>query len=306
MPKRVAIIGTDTPSYELYCPNWVGMKLGLDTLGIENQLFSCRPHLDFDALVEYNPDLVVYGLIDMVKKAGWRHEVRRRLPNAKIVLWYGDFRNRQTGQVMADLSEIDCMFISNDAQSDWYKKIWKAPECLYLPLGSPIYPERIDARFAFDFVFIGAYLTSTGFKDRAALMTRYIREAGLKTIDGPSHRPDLREKVFKNMPTIYRSSKIVLDQSHFTEAYRYTSNRHWIITASGGFALTKRFPGCELDYPEGTRAYFDTFQESIEMLDYYLSHPNKREKIRLSGYEHARLHTYDHRFRRMFELLSAV
>lgn len=305
-PKRVAIVGTDTPSYELYCPNWVGMLEGLATLKIERQLFSCRPQLDIDALVEYEPDLIVYGLIDIVRKIGWRKEIRERLPKAKIVMWYGDFRYPGTGQIIADLSEIDCMFVSNDAQGAWYERIWKARKCLYLPLGSPIYDPPIRAAFAFDFVFIGAKITGSKFLDRALTIWKYQEEAGLKMIDGPANRPDLREKVFKNMPSIYRSSKVVLDQSHFTEAYRYTSNRHWIITASGGFALTKRFPGCELDYPEGTRAYFNTYEESIELLNYYLTHEKEREEIRAAGYLHARMHTYDHRFLRMFELLSSI
>lgn len=306
MPNKVAIIATDYPSYELYCPNWVGMKDGLARLGIEHHLFTCRPEPDIDAIVEYAPDLVIYGLLDMVRNRRWREEIRGRLPDAKIVMWYGDLRDRATGQITTDMSEIDLMFVSNDGQNAWYEKIWKVRKCLYLPLGSPIYTEEYQARFDFDFVFIGASITGGRFMPRAKTMWKYKSEHGLRMIDGPATRPDLREKVFRAMPAIYRSSKICLDQSHFTHIPRYTSNRHWIITASGGFALTKRFPGCEIDYPEGTRAYYDTFEESLELRDYYLAHPAEREKIRLAGYEHAKLHTYDHRFRRMFEVLYSA
>lgn len=306
MPDKVAIIGTTAPAYELYCPNWMGMQDGLKRLDIEHKLFTCRPRPDIDALAEYNPDLIIYGLIDMVRHPGWRHEIRNRLPGAKIVMWYGDYRNRATGQIQEDMSEIDMMFVSNNAQNEWYEKIWKVPKCHYLPLGSPLFNPEYNPKFDFDFVFIGGRITGATFMDRAMTMWKYQEEAGLKIIDGPMGRPDLRAKVFKSMPQIYRSSKIVLDQSHFTDVDRYTSNRHWIITASGGFALTKRFPGCELDYPEGTRVYFDTYEESLELRDYYLAHPDEREKIRLAGHEHAKLHTYDHRFRRMFELLYAA
>lgn len=303
MPDKVAIIGTTNPAYEQYCPNWVGMKDGLDRLGIEYQFLSCRPNLDIDALVAYAPDLIVYGLLDMVRREDWRQEIRIRLPHAKIVLWYGDLRSRLTGQIEANLSELDAMFVSNDGQAGYYERIWRVRKCLYLPLGAPIYDVPVNPSLSFDFVFIGGRYAGSAFATRATDIYRFETEGGLKIIDGPSHRPDLREKVFKNMPAIYRSSKIVLDQSHFTDIPRYTSNRHWIITASGGFALTKRFPGCELDYPEGTRAYFDTFEEAIKLKDFYLANPEEREKIRLAGYEHAKFHTYDHRFRRMFELL---
>ena len=305
-PSRVAIIGTDYPIYEQYCPNWEGMKDGLSRLEIPHHLFTCRPTLDIDALVEYQPDLVIYGLIDMVKAAQWRREIRQRLPNAKIVIWYGDYRDRRTNQVHADVSEIDMMFVSNDAQNDWYEKIWKAPACRYLPLGSKLYDVDYNKKYDFPFVFIGGKITGSAFMDRALLIWKYQEEAGLKVIDGDPRQPRLRAKVFKAAPQIYRSSRIVLDQSHFTDVFRYTSNRHWIITASGGFALTKRFPGCELDYPEGTRAYFDTYEESLELVKYYLEHEAEREKIRLAGHEHARFHTYDHRFKRMFTLLSGA
>lgn len=303
MPKRVAIVATNFPAYEQYCPNWVGMQDGLKRLEIEHRLFTCRPHFDVDDVVNYKPDLIIYGLLEMVRNSAWRHELRQRLPKTKIVLWYGDYRDRSTGQVAADLSELDMMFISNDAQSTFYEKGWRVKECHYLPLGSPIYPDVRDERFHFPFVFIGGTITGARFLERAKCMLRYKDEYALKIIDGPAHRPDIRTKVFRWMPTIYRSSDVCLDQSHFTSVLRYTSNRHWIITASGGFALTKRFPGCEEAYPEGTRVYFDSFEESIEKLRYYTEHANEREVIRLAGYEHAKQHTYDHRFRTMFQYL---
>lgn len=303
-PSKVAVIGADWPVYELYCPNFVGMQQGLATLGIEYKFFGCRPTLNVQAVIEYKPDLIIYGLIDMVRHRDWRMAIREALPSAKIVMWYGDLRNHETRQVRANMSEIDMMFVSNMSQNDYYSTIWKVPSCHFLPLGSPVYDPPYDSNFAFDFVFIGGVITGAGFLDRARTMWKY-RELGLKIIDGDARTPDLRAKVFKQMPTIYRSSKVSLDQSHFTDIKGYTSNRFWIVTGSGGFALTKRWPGCEEFYPEGTRAYFDSFKESIELRDYYLKHPEEREIIRKAGHAHAQNHTYDKRFIEMFKLLYA-
>ena len=102
-PNKVAIIGADWPEYEKYCPNFVGMQLGLAEMGIEHQLFSCRPDLNLEALIAYQPDFVIYGLIDMVKKPHWRNAIREALPEAKIVMWYGDLRNEYTGQITANM-----------------------------------------------------------------------------------------------------------------------------------------------------------------------------------------------------------
>lgn len=302
-PSRVAIVGADWPEYEKYCPNFVGMQLGLAEMGIEHQLFSCRPGLDVDALIEYQPDLVIYGLIDMVKAHNTRLMVRNALPDAKIVMWYGDYRNEETGQVRADLSEIDAMFISNDAQADYYRGIWNVPNCHFLPLGAPLYIALYKRSLDVDFLFVGALLSGKGFENRNQKLTQ-LHTAGLKIVDAPAQtQPKLRAKILKDLASLYYSSKVTLDWSHFTNVQGYTSNRFWIITASGGFALTKRWPGCTDFYPEGTRAYFDSIEEAVELKDYYLNHPVEREKIRLAGYEHAKNHTYSNRFATMFSII---
>lgn len=304
MPERVAIIGADWPTYEKYCPNFLGMQDGLTRLGIEHKLFSCRPALSIDSIVQYNPDFLIYGLVDMVRHHAWRMEIRKRLPNAKIVMWYGDYRDNFTGQFPAVMDEIDMMFVSNDTQNDYYKQIWKVPECHFLPLGSPIFTPNYDPKFDFDFVFIGGIIAGVGFLDRAKTIWKY-KKHGLTVLDGDTKHPELRAKIFKQMPTIYRSSKVVLDHSHYTDIKGYTSNRFWIVPASAGFALTKYWPGCEEFYPEGTRAYFRTFDESIELLDYFLKHPEARENIQFAGYEHSKNHTYDKRFDTMFSKVYA-
>lgn len=303
-PTRIALLAADYPLYEKYCPNFTGMQDGLKELGIEHQLFSCRPRLDVQAVIDYKPDFIVYGLLDMVKKHHWRKAIRESLPDAKIVMWYGDLRDDHTVQIDADMSEIDIMFVSNNAQNAYYEEKWKVPKCRFLPLGASIKKPVYNEKFDFDFVFIGARITGAGFLKRAMEIGKLQSEGGLKVIDGSAQRePELRARILKVMPDIYFSSKVCLDMSHFVHIDSYTSNRFWNITASGGFALTRRFPNCETFYPDGTRVYFDEIEEAIKLKDYYLEHPDEREKIRKAGYEHAKLHTYSHRFAQMFAMV---
>lgn len=302
-PKRIALIASDYPLYEQYCPHFSGMQDGLKALGIEHKLFSCRPNIDTDAIIAYKPDLVIYCLLDMVKHQAWRMRIRKGLPDAKIVMWYGDLRNEQTGQITANMGEIDMMFISNDAQAEYYQRKWLVRECKFLPLGATIKSPDVDPKFAFDFVFIGARITGSAFTNRVVEIGKY-KHHGLNILNADAQsQPDLRAKILKMMPTIYRSSKLCLDISHFTDIDSYTSNRFWNIPASGGVALTKRFPNCEKFYPKDSRIYFDTFEESIKLKDYYLKHPQKLEAIRQKSIEVAKLHTYDKRFAEMFLLL---
>lgn len=302
-PKRVAIVGATWPLYEQFCPNFVGMSDGLTRLGIEHQIFNCRPTLDIRALYTYAPDLVVYGLVDMVKRFDYRREIRSLLPNAKIVFWYGDLRNWDKPQIRGNLSEIDAMFVSNAAQNQYYEQEWRVPQCHYLPLGSPLWDVTPDERYAYDFLFIGGRFVNHGLIERKDIIDRFKTDGDLKIIDAPTSEVQNRAKILRNMPILYRSSKVVLDYSHYTDIPGYTSNRFWIIAGAGGFALTKRWPGCTDFYPEGTRVYFDTFEEAIALRDYYLAHPEERERIRLAGHKHARNHTYDHRFAIMFNVL---
>lgn len=304
-PKRIALIASNYPEYEQYCPHFSGMQDGLNVLGIEHKLFSCRPQLNTQEVIDYGPDLIVYCLLDMVKHKEWRIDIKNFLPNAKIVMWYGDLRNNETGQIHADMSEIDAMFISNNEQSEYYKRIWNVPNCYFLPLGASIKTLEHDSKFGFNFVFIGGRITGSVFMARAIEIGKY-QQHGLKIIDADATRnPELRAKILKMMPTIYRSSKISLDISHFTDIDSYTSNRYWNITASGGVALTKRFPNCEKFYPEDTRIYFDTFDESLELMRYYLDNPKELEQIRSKGMKHATNHTYDKRFLEMFKIIYA-
>lgn len=302
-PKRVALILADWPSYELYCPNFSGMQDGLREMGIEYKLISCRPELNVQDVIDYKPDLIVYGLLDMVKNKIWRNKIRQELPDAKIIMWYGDLRDSMTGQVDADMSEIDMMFVSNNAQNEFYERKWKVKKCQFMPLGCSIYTPNYRSELDFPFVFVGAKITGSWFINRAKNIIDLERN-GLKVVNAPADRETtLRSEIMRQIPDLYFSSKIVLDISHFTDINGYTSNRFWVIPASGGFALTKRWPGCEEFYPEGTRVYFDTTEECIEKKNYYLSHDDEREKIRKASYEQAKLHTYPYRWRKIFDLL---
>lgn len=278
------------------------MQKGLEVLGIEHYQFSCRPTLNIDKVVSYAPDLIVYGLKDMLQHKDWRRELRTRLPKAKIILWYGDFRDDKTGQEKGKFDELDMMFVSNNAQDEFYKKWWGV-ECHFMPLGSMIYTPEYKPKFDFPMVFIGATTTGAWMADRSVQISKLV-EHGLKVINARADKqPKLRAEIMKEMPNIYHSSRLSLDISHFTDIKGYTSNRFWNITASNGLALTKRFPQCEEFYPEGTRIYFDTIEEAIEKKNYYLEHQKEADDIRAAGYEHAKNHTYEHRWKAIFDYL---
>lgn len=305
-PKKVALIIATKPSYELFCPNFTGMQDGLDELGIEYKVFSCRPSFDPVPVIEYNPDLIVYGLPDMAIHKEWRMALKSALPEAKIVMWYGDWRGNL--EVKVSMPEIDLMVASNNVLDGYYEKQWGVKKVGYLPLGASIKTPVIREKYQFPVVFVGAKKIGSFYTSRAMKLTE-IENSGidLHILNGDSRgNPLLRAKIMAEVPSIYRSAKITLDMSHFSNIKGYTSNRFWVISASGGFPISEWYPQCEEFYPEGTRVYFKTIPEAIEKINYYLTHDDEREKIRLAGYEHAKNHTYDKRWKQMFDLLSDI
>ena len=301
-PARIVFIGADYPDLEKHCPHHLGVQIGLKRLGIPYKFISCRPTLDVNSVIEFKPDLVIYGLKDLVIHHEWRKEIRENLPNAKIVMYYGDYRDSSTGQFQADCSEMDAMFISNDAQEEYYKQKWKFKQVHFLPLGcEPIKAPKKSKLYDLPFIFIGGLIHDGVFNRRAEQIEKFKVEDGLKVIS--SFEPNMRGRIFREMPSIYSSAGTCLDISHFTDVKRYTSIRFWEIPAFWGFALTKRFPGCEEFYPEDTRAYFDDYGEAIEKKMYYERHPKERRIMLAKAHKISYQHTYDKRFTKMFSLL---
>lgn len=303
-PKRVALVLSDYPELEKFCPNFNGMRKGLEDLKIPYKFISARPELNTEEIIEYQPDFIVYGLIDILKELGKCNAIRKACPNATIVFWYGDFRDKRTNFLRGNYSKlIDAMFVSNDAQSEFWKEHLRIPEVFYLPLGcTPIDKPRINEKFNFPFVFVGGLNGVRPFIERYNIVKEIMSKSDLKVIS--SYEPKLRKKVFESMPEIYSTAKVILDISHFTDVKGYTSNRYFIIPAYYGLPITKRFPGCEELYPSSIRPYFDTIDEALSLKDYYINHPKERletiERLHLYSYNH----TYDKRWLQMFDYLK--
>ena len=83
---------------------------------------------------------------------------------------------------------------------------------------------------------------------------------------------------------VYNNSDIAINHSHYNDD-RYTSDRMFRILASGCFCLSHHYPGIEKDFEVGR--HLDTYHDFREMntkIDFYLSHPEERNRIAKHGY----------------------
>lgn len=77
----------------------------------------------------------------------------------------------------------------------------------------------------------------------------------------------------------YSNAKIVLNDHRLDMIiHGFVSNRIYDVTASGGFMLTDYLPEIEIMYGDSIATY-KTFDEFREKLEYYLLHPEEREKM---------------------------
>lgn len=305
---RFALVGADDAPHELTCTHWSGLKQALDIIKKEKKdfewgFFSCRGDKEYtDKIIAFEPDIIVYGLIDMAINHADREKIRKGCPNAHIIFWYTDFRNSTTNQIEADLKgTVDQMYLSNDGQKEFTKKHFNMDKVSYLgqavmPTDAPVYSPKAATRF----LFIGGKSDRPGFKERMEIIVELERTQGLTVVNGGM--PSERAKIYTAMPRLYGSAEFTLDISHFWDTEKYTSNRFWVIPGFWGFALTKRFPGHEDLYPESVRVYWDTIPELVEKMQYYEKHPEERLEMIKKGWEWTKNHhTYIHRIKHIID-----
>lgn len=288
MGKRVVLVGAQT--LEPDCTHWVGIRKGMEARGIDYHEIDWRANPAEKVLEQINAldaDLLIWGLIDPFE-TGIPNLARAK----KRALWFAEIRDQRTGGYPNwDMrSQVDFVLLSNDGLLDFYTKHTKVPTYFVAQGG---FEGQVAHSYDYDVVFIGGKLKGGLFGRRLELIeslkneVTHINEEALED----------RMRVYREMPSIYATSKICFDASHVWDVSKYCSGRFFHIACNGGFSVCRRFPGCEEFFPEGVgKVYFETPKEADTLIDYYLDHPEERKEIAARGKAHALAHhTYANR-----------
>uniref|UniRef100_A0A6M3K556 Putative glycosyltransferase n=1 Tax=viral metagenome TaxID=1070528 RepID=A0A6M3K556_9ZZZZ len=293
---KIALLATQRSEPD--CTHWKGIEMAMEKLEIDYydiDLLYFKKEQVINEVKNFQPDLLIYGLTDVFYQ-GYYKEIREVM-KGKIAWWYADYSDSQIGTVLnIDLRDyIDYMFVSNDAQRDYWKHKVGVEAHFIGQAGTPVDEIQFDSKYDNDIVFVGNISNSGSLKPRGDLINEIMSKTNITVIN--KRNPSERMKVYREMPKIYGSAKICLDISAVWYAEKYTSSRYYVIGNCGGFSLCKRFPGCEELYPSGIgKIYFETAEEFIDLKEYYLQHIDKRDEIRKKGLEHSRKHhTYVNR-----------
>lgn len=290
-------------------PDHKGIRQGAEWMGWDFKIVDPILLHHGDVIEECNKfgaDLIIHGNTDSLN-----HEIIPHIRAGKQVFFMGDvqpskdhYQNWETWKRNA--KGISAIFISNRTQIPLWEKEFGVPT-FFWPHGCYVEPELppYKPEFDKDVLFIGSMMDNGIHNVRTELIKAIGKEIPIHYIN----RDDVngRNEIWRQMPDLYRSTKITLDISHFWDLDGYASGRYWYTGGFGACSVTKRFPECEEFYEEGEKHYFDTLEQAVGIIRYLLTHPEEIEATRIKAYERNKKdHNYKVRFEQMLLCLTTL
>ncbi|HDD45189.1 MAG TPA: glycosyltransferase family 1 protein [Candidatus Desulfofervidus auxilii] len=309
MFQKIAIVAAIY--YEPYAPDHKGLKQGLEWLNCK--YIVCDPITESPSKIlrkikDFHPDLVLHhmsrclilGLPEMIGKdipqVFWMLDYRPQDYFLTKLKWELDIYKYQA-------QFLKYWFISNKCQISFWKEQLKIPVD-FLPHACYIVNKlEYDKRFHYPCVFMGGMYNDEIFKPRKEFIQKIANMTNIKLILNCSGEE--RQENWFNMPKIYYSSDAVLDISHFWNCKGYASGRFFYTSGYGAAAVSKWFPDCEELYPSGTKLYFNTTEEAVDLIHWLQKNSKEREKIKQKAFNYGKKHhNYAIRWKKIFETLK--
>ena len=153
----------------------------------------------------------------------------------------------------------------------------------------------------------------TAYGNRPAIVDT-LRQRGIE-VDCFGHGWPHGSVTAEDIPRIIRSSVISLNFTNSGMSWRgralkqnsQLKARTFEVPGAGGFLLSERCEGIEACYVPGKEIeVYDTVDELVEKIRYYLSHPGERDAIAQASFQRTCAeHTYDLRLTEVFEFALA-
>jgi len=178
-----------------------------------------------------------------------------------------------TGYDVVFIAQKDHVWMYNDAG---------CAETVWIPLAlDPAIHRKLNLPRTKEVTFVGAPWANT---ERGTVLRVLGESVGLKTYKAFLH----------DMVRIYNESKIVFNKSLKGDL----NMRVFEALGCGSFLLTDKCGNGLEDLFELKRhcVSYETAEDAVELIKYFLAADDERERIALEGYKHVRLHhTYSHR-----------
>ena len=239
----------------------------------------------------YHPDIV---LALSMEDYGYETVLAMRQAAPKAVFvgrdcdWFPDKNKKER---LAIARQMDIVTATN--AGEWLETYKKAgvPVCAFIPCPCDPdiqHPYKDEEFIGTDFIFTGSVEhrknNDEADPDRYIILEKLSKMHNAK-VYGSFGNPKIEGiDAFKAIS----GAKIALSINSVNSVRMYHSDRLVNCLSCGTFTLAKRVPDTDLLFKDGVHLrYFDSADEFFELADWYLKHPQEREKIAQAGMEHA-------------------
>ena len=235
-------------------------------------------------------------------------KVRQFYVGAIVGMW-GDTVNRNSFEILRRCGRyLDALYILDKRSEAGLQALGVPSHFTVLPAMS-LYKHDPSTSKIYDVVFAGNICTeSRGFVEsdldqRLELIRAFAARPGFALFGGEGWKKySLPVKGWVNeyeLAKVYNQAKIVLASDKFLHLPGFTSNRTHKALLCGVLVLIRRFAGIEELFTNGRElVWFDSVEEALSLVDYYLAHEDERYRIATAGMEWASRHA---RVRELFK-----
>ena len=222
-------------------------------------------------------------------------------------LWFGLQRQKDLESYPV-YKEIGHFFTVDSKMADWFNKKTKV-KGHYLPAGvfgeeATYKPKKPDR----DLIFVGSSKYHPEWPYRPMLI-KWLNKSYRGSFEhiGIGGSPSVRGK---DLNELYASTKVVVgDTLCINFDYPdYWSDRIYETLGRGGFLIHPYIKGIEKEFTDKEHLVFyeyNNFDQLEDLISYYLSHDEEREKIRLAGHDLVKnKYTYKHRWAHILKELG--
>jgi len=242
----------------------------------------------FNKVKEFNPDIFwimkdpyINNLLPIIKK---------RLPNTKIVMWYGDQRGDHVEPLIKGrIPYLSALLITNGAKSRQHKMYKRAGIPFVHTFYHSFSPNEFqlwDTPVTHDVFFGGSNFRISKFplslQRRNLIYTAHKRFNMVVHGGGwkfPTEKWILRPQYAKAL----RKAHINIGINHY-DLYQYYNRRLFEAVGSGRLHVTYYIPGMEKHFKNHEHlVWFKNNKKGMDLIKYYLNHDKEREQLAQNG-----------------------
>jgi spore maturation protein CgeB len=238
-----------------------------------------------DLLISYSKDLP-YEVLQQIS------------PSVRTAMFYMDTSDPFHEDVLRHARQVDYLFVNNKTYPVEYKNLGVAYP-IFITHGCDRDEHRILAtrnpKWFSEVAFIGRPHSEHRIKLLQLIAAHYqLKVWGARW--EPFGLACAKKSIYpKEFAKICYAAKIFLGCDYDPKLECYITVRTWYALGCGAFLLTNHLPGMESFFSKGIHLdWYQSPEECLDMIDYYLKHEDQRKRIARAGYELAHSQrTYD-------------